>query len=188
MADLDTAMQTLVAELREHSLVLGEVTLSSGAVAQYYVDARRALMRPAGFRAAGELIAARALELGATAVGGPATAAIPPACAAIAVPEGAGLVAFFVRSAKKDHGLQRWVEGPVEAGMRILVVEDTVTTGGSTAEAVERVREEGLEVAGVIAVVDRLAGGGVRIEAAAEAPYGALVTIDELYPDRPDRD
>ncbi|MGD9735901.1 MAG: orotate phosphoribosyltransferase [Solirubrobacterales bacterium] len=187
MSNLETARATLLAELREHSLILGEVTLASGAVAQYYVDARRTLMRPAGFRAAGELIAARALELGAAAVGGPATAAIPPACAAIAVPAGEGLVAFFVRSAKKDHGLQRWVEGPVEAGMRVLVVEDTVTTGGSTATAVGRVREEGLEVVGVVAVVDRLAGGGERIEAAAEAPYGALVTIDEIYPDRPDK-
>jgi orotate phosphoribosyltransferase len=187
MSDLGAAKQTLVAELREHSLILGEVTLASGAIAQYYVDARRALMRPSGFRAAGELIAARAHELGAAAVGGPATAAIPPACAAIAVPAGSDLLAFFVRGAKKEHGLQRWVEGPVEPGMKVLVVEDTVTTGGSTATAVERIGEEGLEVAGVIAVVDRLAGGGERIEAAAGAPYTALVTIDELYPDRPDK-
>lgn len=187
MADLAAAKETLLGELREHSLVIGEVTLSSGAVAQYYVDARRALMRPAGFRAAGELIAARAHELGAAAVGGPATAAIPPSCAAIAVEGGAELVAFFVRSARKEHGLQRWVEGPVEPGLRCLVVEDTVTTGGSTAAAIGRIREEGLEIAGVIAVVDRLAGGGEKIEAAAEAPYSALVTIDEIYPDRPDR-
>ncbi len=187
VADLDTAKQTLLDELREHSLILGEVTLASGATAQYYVDARRALMRPAGFRAAGELIAAAAADLGAAAVGGPATAAIPPACAAIAVPSGQDLVAFFVRGARKEHGLQRWVEGPVEPGMRCLVVEDTVTTGGSTAEAIGRIREEGLEVAGVLAVVDRLAGGAEKIEAAAEAPYRALVTIDEIYPERPDR-
>ena len=189
MSDLDAAKQTLLAELRGHSLVLGEVTLSSGAVAQYYVDARRALMRPRGFRAAGELIAAIAHELGADAVGGPATAAIPPACAALAVAaaDGADLVAFFVRGERKEHGLQRWVEGPVAPGSRVLVVEDTVTTGGSTAKAIERIREEGLEVAGVVAVVDRLAGGGERIEAAAEAPYRALVTIDEIYPERPDR-
>jgi orotate phosphoribosyltransferase len=185
--DLDAAKQTLIAELREHSLILGEVTLASGAVAQYYVDARRTLMRPEGFRAAGELIAAAAHDLGAGAVGGPATAAIPPACAAIAVPGGEDLVAFFVRSQRKEHGLQRWVEGPVEPGVRCLVVEDTVTTGGSTATAIGRVREEGLEVAGVIAVVDRLAGGAEKIEAAAGAPYRALVTIDEIYPDRPDR-
>jgi orotate phosphoribosyltransferase len=187
VTDLAAAKQTLLDELQEHSLILGEVTLASGAVAQYYVDARRTLMRPAGFRAAGELIAAAAAELGAEAVGGPATAAIPPACAAIATPAGAELVAFFVRSQRKEHGLQRWVEGPVEPGMRCLVVEDTVTTGGSTATAIERVREEGLEVAGVVAVVDRLAGGAEKIEAAADAPYRALVTIDEIYPDRPDR-
>lgn len=188
MTDLDAAKQTLLAELREHSLILGEVTLSSGAKAQYYVDARRALMRPPGFHAAGELIAAVAAEVGAEAVGGPATAAIPPACAAIAVSAGSDLLAFFVRGERKEHGLQRWVEGPVEPGMRCLVVEDTVTTGGSTAAAIERIRGEGLKVVGVVAVVDRLAGGGERIEAAAAAPYRALVTIDELYPDRPDRD
>ncbi len=187
MADLTAAKETLVAELREHSLVIGEVTLASGTVAQYYVDARRTLMRPGGFRAAGELIAAAAHDVGASAVGGPATAAIAPSCAALAGPAGDDLVAFFVRNAKKEHGLQRWVEGPVEAGVKCLIVEDTVTTGGSTADAIGRCREEGLEIAGVIAVVDRLAGAAERIEAAAEAPFRALVTIDELYPERPDR-
>jgi orotate phosphoribosyltransferase len=183
---LDVAKATLLTELREHSLVIGEVTLSSGATAQYYVDARRALLRPAGFRAAGELIAAAAVEAGATAVGGPATAAIPPSCAALAVPAGEDLVGFFVRGERKQHGLQRWVEGPVEPGDRCLVVEDTVTSGGSTVAAIERIREQGLEIAGVVAVVDRLAGGGEAIEVAASAPYKALLTIDEIYPDRPD--
>jgi orotate phosphoribosyltransferase len=188
MTDLDAAKETLLAELREHSLILGEVTLSSGATAQYYVDARRALLRPPGFLAAGELIAAMAVELGATAVGGPATAAIPPSCAALAVPAGKDLVGFFVRGERKQHGLQRWVEGPVGEGDRCLVVEDTVTTGGSTARAIERIAEQGLEVAGVVGVVDRLAGGAAKIGAAAGAPYRALITIDEIYPDRPDRD
>ncbi|HEX7059193.1 MAG TPA: orotate phosphoribosyltransferase [Solirubrobacterales bacterium] len=187
MTDLDAAKRTLLAELREHSLIIGEVTLSSGATAQYYVDVRRALLRPAGFLAAGELIAAAAAEVDAEAVGGPVMAAIPLACAAIAVPGGEGLVGFFVRKERKQHGLQRWVEGPVEPGARVLVVEDTVTTGGSTAAAIERIREEGLQIAAVLSVVDRLAGGGERIEAAASASYSALVSIDELYPDRPDR-
>jgi orotate phosphoribosyltransferase len=186
-ADLEVAKSTLLAELREHSLVIGEVTLSSGAVAQYYVDARRALLRPPAFLAAGELIAAAAVEAGAVAVGGPATAAIPLACAAIAVEAGSGLRGFFVRGERKEHGLQRWVEGAVAPGDRCLVVEDTVTSGGSTAAAVERLREQGLEIAGVLAAVDRLAGGGAAIEAAAGAPFRALVTIDEIYPDRPDR-
>ena len=188
MTDLDAAKKTLLGELREHSLIVGEVTLSSGATAQYYVDARRTLMRPAGFKAAGELIAATATAAGATAVGGPVMAAIPLACAAIAVPAGRDLVGFFVRKERKEHGLQRWVEGPVEPGDRCLVVEDTVTTGGSTAAAIERIREQGIEIAGVLSVVDRLAGGGAAIEAAAQAPYRPLVTIDEIYPDRPDRD
>src|ERR1700744_1426928 len=136
MRDLAAAKGILLDELREHSLVIGEVTLASGAIAQYYVDARRTLMGPDGFRAAGELIAAAAHELGPTAVGGPATAAIPPACAALAGPGGDDLVAFFVRGEKKQHGLQRWVEGPVEAGVRCLVVEDPVTTGGSAPDTV----------------------------------------------------
>src|SRR5215208_5086322 len=138
------ARETLIAELREHALVLGEVVLSSGQTAQYYVDARRTLMQPAGFLAAGELIAAAAVRRGAEAVGGPVMAAIPLACAAIAVPGGDGLVGFFVRKEGKSHGLQRMVEGPVEAGTRALVVEDTVTTGGSTIEAIGRLREHGL--------------------------------------------
>ena len=67
---------------------------------------------------------------------------------------------FFVRGARKEHGLQRWVEGPVSAGDRVLVLEDTVTSGGSTVKAIERIAEQGLEVAGTLCVVDRLAGGG----------------------------
>ena len=99
-------------------------------------------MRPDGFRAAGLLIAAAAHGVGAQSVGGPVMAAIPLACAAIAVAEGDDLVGFFVRKERKEHGLQRWVEGPVEAGTSCLVVEDTVTTGGSTVRAIERMREE----------------------------------------------
>jgi orotate phosphoribosyltransferase len=168
--------------------VLGRVTLSSGQTAEYYVDAKRALLRPAAYRAVGELIADEASERGASAVGGMTMGADPPACAAIGAEKGDGLVAFFVRKERKEHGLQRWIEGPVlEGGTRCLVVEDVVTTGGSTVRAIERILEEGLEVAGVAAVVDRLAGGAEAIAAASGgAPYRALVTIDELYPDRPD--
>jgi orotate phosphoribosyltransferase len=183
MAD---ARERLVAELREHALVIGEVTLTSGATAQYYVDAKRAILLPAGFLALGELVAAEAARTGATAVGGMTMGADPVACAALAA--GAAVKAFFVRKEKKQHGLQRWVEGPLLApGERCLIVEDVVTTGGSTVRAIERVREEGLEVAGVVSVLDRLAGGGEAIEAAADAPYKPLTTIDDVYPERPDR-
>jgi orotate phosphoribosyltransferase len=179
------AHERLVAELREHALVVGEVTLTSGRTAQYYVDAKRAILRPAGFAALGELVADAAAELGATAVGGMTMGADPVACAAIAT--GADLKAFFVRKERKEHGLERWVEGPpLAAGEPCLIVEDVVTTGGSTVRAIERVREEGLTVVGVVSVLDRLAGGGAAIEAAAEAPYTPLTTIDEVYPERPD--
>src|ERR671915_1402928 len=125
MAD---ARATLVEQLREHALVIGEVTLSSGRTAQYYVDAKRALLRPPAFRAAGALIAAEAAERGARAVGGMTIGADPLACAAIASDGGADLVAFFVRKERKAHGLQRWIEGPVlEKGTACLVVEDVVT-------------------------------------------------------------
>jgi orotate phosphoribosyltransferase len=68
-----------------------------------------------------------------------------------------------------------------------VVVEDVVTTGGSTVAAIEALQEAELRIVGVVSVLDRLAGGAERIEAAAGAPYVALTTIDEVYPDRPDR-
>jgi orotate phosphoribosyltransferase len=188
-ADLDEARETLLEELREHALVIGEVTLTSGEAAEYYVDAKRALLRPRGFRAVGELLAAEAGWRAAAAVGGMTMGADPLATAAIGAQAGEDLVAFFVRKERKEHGLQRWIEGPVlETGSRCLVVEDVVTTGGSTVKAIERILEEGLQIAGVVSVVDRLAGGGEAIEAAAEGiHYRPLITIDELYPERPDK-
>jgi orotate phosphoribosyltransferase len=183
----DTARERLINELREHALVIGEVTLTSGRKAQYYVDAKRAILLPDGFRALGELVAAEAERMGATAVGGMTMGADPVACAALAA--GAPVKAFLVRKDRKQHGLQRWIEGPeLEPGERCLVVEDVVTTGGSTVKAIERVREEGFEVAGVVSVLDRLAGGAEAIAAASDgAPYAALATIDDVYPERPDR-
>ena len=182
----ESARERLTAELRAHALVIGEVTLTSGQKAQYYVDAKRAILLPEGFRALGELVAAEAARVGATAVGGLTMGADPVACAALAA--GAPVKAFFVRKDRKQHGLQRWIEGPaLEAGERCLVVEDVVTTGGSTMHALDRLREEGREVVGVVSVLDRLAGGGTKIEDAAGAPYVALTTIDDVYPQRPDR-
>ena len=181
------AAERLAGELRRHALIIGEVTLTSGAVAQYYVDAKRAILRPAGFGALAELVAACARECGATAVGGLTMGADAPACAALA--GGADVKAFFVRKETKQHGLQRRVEGPPLAqGERCLIVEDVVTTGGSTVQAIEAVRGAGLDVCGVVAILDRLAGGADAIARASEgAPYEALATIDDVYPDRPDR-
>jgi orotate phosphoribosyltransferase len=185
-SELAAARERLISALREHALVIGEVTLTSGAVAQYYVDAKRAILRPDGFAALAALVAAQVAEWGATAVGGMTMGADPVACAALA--GGAQASAFFVRKDAKAHGLQRRIEGPLLVpGDRCVVVEDVVTTGGSTLAAIAALQEAGHEICGVISVLDRLAGGGAAIEAAASAPYRALSTIDEVYPDRPDR-
>jgi orotate phosphoribosyltransferase len=180
------ARRRLLEELRAHALVIGEVVLTSGATAQYLVDAKRAILRPAGFRALAELVAQQAAAWSATAVGGMTMGADPIACAALA--GGADVKAFFVRKETKTHGLARRIEGPVLGGEeRCLLVEDVVTTGGSTIRALDALREEGHSVCGVLAVCDRLAGGAAAIEQAARAPFVALTTIDEVYPDRPDR-
>jgi orotate phosphoribosyltransferase len=179
------ARERLIDELRAHALILGEVVLTSGRTAQYYVDAKRATLRPAGFQALGELVARQADAWGAGAVGGLTMGADPVACAALA--GGFGGKAFFVRKEAKQHGLQRRIEGPLlESGERCLIVEDVVTTGGSTLQAIEAVREAGFEIVGVTAILDRLAGGGDAIRAAAGAPYEPLTTIEDVYPERPE--
>jgi orotate phosphoribosyltransferase len=181
------ARERLIDELRAHALILGEVVLTSGRTAQYYVDAKRATLRPAGFQALGELVARQADAWGAGAVGGLTMGADPVACAALA--GGFGGKAFFVRKEAKQHGLQRRIEGPpLGADERCCIVEDVVTTGGSTLQAIEAVREAGLQIVGVVSVLDRLAGGAERIaEAAGGAPYVALATIDDVHPERDDR-
>ena len=184
--ELARAREVLVAELREHALVIGEVTLTSGRTAQYYVDAKRAILRPEGFAALGTLLAAEAKRRGATAVGGLTMGADAVACAALA--GGAKVSGFFVRKEAKAHGLQRRIEGPtLSSADRCLVVEDVVTTGGSTLAAIDALNEAGREICGVVSVLDRLAGAGPDIEAASGAPYVALTTIDDVYPERPDR-
>jgi orotate phosphoribosyltransferase len=181
-----SARERLVAELRAHALVIGEVVLTSGRRAQYLVDAKRAILLRPGFLALAELVAEQARAWGATAVGGMTMGADPIACAALA--GGLDVKAFFVRKEAKQHGLSRRIEGPVlDRDDRCMLVEDVVTTGRSTIRALEALREEGHSVCGVLAICDRLAGGAEAIERAAGAPFVALTTIDEVYPERPDK-
>ena len=157
------ARERLLTELREHALLIGSFVLTSGRTAPYLVDAKRAILRPAGFHALAELIAEQARAWEAAAVGGMTMGADPIACAALA--GGAEVKAFFVRKEVKGHGLSRRIEGP----------------------PLEAVRQEGHEICGVVAICDRLAGGAEAIERAAGAPFVSLTTIDEVYPERPDR-
>ncbi len=185
--------ELLVRGLREHALVIGEVTLTSGARASYYVDAKRAVLRADCFLALGRLIAHHARRLRATAVGGVPISAIPVACAALAAAaeaseDGALRKGFIVRRERKQHGLGGTIEGPpLDPGERCLVVEDVVTTGGSTVELLRRLEDEQIVIAGVLSVLDRMAGGGAAIEAVLDGPYVALTTIDDVYPERRDR-
>ena len=184
---IDQPRARLIEELRVHALVIGEVTLTSGARAQYYVDVKRAILRPEGFAALATLLAEQVAEWEGTAVGGMTMGADALACAALA--GGAQAKAFFVRKDAKTHGLQRRIEGPpLDSDERCVVVEDVVTTGGSTLAAIAALQEAGQRICGVVSVLDRLAGGGAAIERAAGAPYRALSTIDDIYPERPDRE
>jgi orotate phosphoribosyltransferase len=187
--ELSEARLELARGLAEHALVIGDVVLSSGQEAKYYVDAKRAILRQPWFGLLGQLVAAEAARLGATAIGGMTMGADPVACAGLsaidhAVTRGdrAADKAFFVRKESKAHGLQRRVEGPLlTADDRLLVVEDVTTTGGSTIKALDALAKDGRTVVGVLTVLDRLAGGAEAITAHAGVPLTALVTIDEIY-------
>jgi orotate phosphoribosyltransferase len=184
LSEYERTRQVLLAELQQHALIKERVQLSSGQMADYLVDAKRAILQPSGFAALKAQVAHYVEEMGATAVGGLAIGADPIACAAL----DAGVKAFFVRKQPKAHGLRRQIEGPeLSEDDQCLVVDDVVTTGGSTVRAIEVLRAERLKVCGVLAICDRLAGGREAIERAAGAPFVALTTIDEVYPDRPDR-
>ena len=167
--------------------MLGKVTLSSGAEAEYYVDARRALLRPGAFRAVGELIAGAGHEAGAVAVGGPTMGAIPLACAAISAPAGTTSSASSSAAPARSTGCSAGSRGRSTRARRVLVVEDTVTSGGSTVTAIERIPTEGLEIA-AHGLRRRSAGGRRRGDRGGLGrPVRALLTIDEIYPERPDR-
>jgi orotate phosphoribosyltransferase len=186
--DLSALRASLVEELRQHALIKDRVTLSNGTESEYYVDAKRPLNESVAFNAVGPLVVEAAKRLGAEAVGGMTIGADPVAYAALAADSDDRLKVLLVRKERKPHGMQRWIEGPeLSEGTPVLVVDDVVTTGKSTVDAINRMRESGLRVVGALAVLDRLADGKRYIEAAANVPFEALVTIDELYPERPDR-
>lgn len=126
----------------------------------------------------GRLVAER-FPAGTQAVGGMTMGADPIASAAA---DAAGIDLFSVRKEPKSHGTCRWIEGPVEPGTRVVVVDDVVTTGESTIRAIERCRKEGLVVVGVVVLVDRQEGGLERVRevAGAGVPVEALFDLADL--------
>lgn len=154
----------LAALVRQLAVVHGHVTLSSGAQADYYVDLRRATLHHRASALIGALMRELTSDWDYTVVGGLTLGADPVATAIMHAP-GRPIDAFVVRKSAKTHGLQRLIEGSEVAGHRVLVVEDTSTTGASALTAVRAVQDAGGDVIGVATVVDRATGAAEAIEA-----------------------
>jgi orotate phosphoribosyltransferase len=163
----------LLRQIQDKAVVHGKVTLSSGKEADYYVDLRRVTLDAAAAPLVGQVLLDLTADLAYDAVGGLTMGADPVATAMLhaAAARGRTLDAFVVRKEAKAHGMQRRVEGPEIKGRRVLVVEDTSTTGGSPLTAVEAVREAGAEVVAVATIVDRATGAAEKIEQGAGVPY-----------------
>jgi orotate phosphoribosyltransferase len=168
-----------LAELvRRLSVVHGRVTLSSGKEADYYVDLRRATLHHRASALIGRLVREVTSDWDYALVGGLTLGADPVATAVMHAP-GRPIDAFVVRKSVKSHGLQRLIEGAEVSGQRVLVVEDTSTTGGSALTAVRAVRDAGGEVIGVATVVDRATGAAEAIEAEG-VPYRSVLGLADL--------
>lgn len=157
------ARDALLRAIKEKAVVHGKVTLSSGQEADFYIDLRRVTLDGRAAPLAGQVMLDLTSELDFDAVGGLTLGADPVASAMLhaAAARGRNLDAFVVRKAGKAHGLQRRIEGPDITGRRVLIVEDTSTTGNSPLTAVEAAREAGAEVVAVATIVDRGAAGAM---------------------------
>ncbi len=157
----------LLALIKDLAVVPGKVTLSSGREADYYVDLRRVTLSGRAAPLVGRVLRELTADLDYDAVGGLTMGADPVATAMLhaAAAEGSSLDAFVVRKQAKAHGLQRQIEGPDISGRRVLVLEDTSTTGGSPLAALQAVREAGAVPVAVVVIADRDTGAAAKIEA-----------------------
>ena len=173
--------EQLLSLVRDLAVVHGRVTLSSGREADYYVDLRRITLSGLAAPLVGRTLLELTADLEFDAVGGLTMGADPIAAAMLhaAAAQGRRLDAFVVRKSAKAHGLQRRVEGPDVDGRRVLVVEDTTTTGGSPLTALEAVREAGAVPVAVATIADRDTGAGEKIEAEG-VPYRYLYSLADL--------
>ena len=174
--------EALIALVRHRSLKFGEFTLVSGKKASYYLDGKQVTLDPHGAK----LIAEGILQMigGSNmpaAVGGMSIGADPITAAVVTMSavNGTPISGFMVRKESKGHGTNQYIEGPVKPGDRVVIVEDVVTTGGSSLAAIRICKDFGLVVTGVIAIIDRMEGGR---EAFAAAGYKlhSLLTIEDF--------
>lgn len=173
--------EQLIKLVHERALKFGDFTLASGKKSNFYLDGRQVTLFSHGLRMISEGILDALSDVEYEAVGGMSIGADPivGGVVTIAAEQGRDLAGFLVRKELKKHGTQRYVEGPVEPGMKVVIVEDTVTTGGSALQAVDRAEEFGCEVVQLVGIIDRLEGGK---EAFAERgiPFTSLLTIEDL--------
>ena len=176
-------IRELIGLVEAKALKRGTFRLASGREASFYLDAKQVVLDAHGAMLVGRAILERLRSLGPlpAAVGGMSIGADPITSAVITMAgvEGLPLKGFMVRKEPKDHGTKKYVEGPVEPGQRVVIVEDVTTTGGSSLLAIDRVHEFGLVVERVVTVIDRLAGAKDAF-AARGIPLESLVTIRDL--------
>ncbi len=160
---MSTERERLKELLRKLSLKTGDFLLASGRRSKYYFDSKLTTLTAEGAYLTGrcflDVIAEK--KIAADAIGGMTLGADPivSAVAALSQKEGRPLDAFIVRKEAKGHGTMKWIEGPAKPGQKVIIVDDVVTTGGSTLKAIERAKEFGLEVVAVMALLDREEGG-----------------------------
>jgi orotate phosphoribosyltransferase len=174
-----TDRSELLSAIQAKAVIHGDVVLSSGERANWYIDLRRILLDGSAAPLAGRVMLDVTADLDYDAVGGLTLGADPVAAAMmhVAGAQGRSLDAFVVRKAEKAHGLQRRIEGPDVAGRRVLAVEDTSTTGNSVLTAVDVLVEAGADVVGVAVIVDRGARSRVTERG---LPYRAAYELADL--------
>ena len=156
----ETARAHLRDGLNRHAVKKGRFVLASGAVSDYYVNVKEICLRGEYLRLVGQLLWGMIKDSGATAVGGMTLGADPIVAAVTiaAAEDGFDCPALIVRKETKEHGTARQIEGPFEPGMKVAVVEDVTTTGGSAMKAAEAIVAAGASVVGIYSVLNRAAG------------------------------
>lgn len=180
----------LLALLTRLSVRWGPIVLSSGKESDFYVDAKQTLLHPDGMALTGTVLvdAWQQHGLQIDAVGGPTLGADPMTCAFVlqARRRGTKLPGFFIRKEPKGHGTMAYIEGikSIGAGAKVLVMEDVITTGGSSIRGIQRLREAGMEPVALFCLVDRQEGAKEAIEAVG-VPVISLFTRESFAADRP---
>ena len=164
---MSSEIASRILELSEQvgSLRYGEFSLSSGAKSSYYFDGRLISLHPEGAYLLGRAFLEVLQGSGVAAVGGPATAAIPivTSVALVSQVEGSPIDAFFVRGEAKEYGMGKQIEGRLQAGSRVAILDDVCSSGGSLFMAIAAVEEAGCTVERVLAILDRNQGGGEEL-------------------------